>query len=131
MLAWTAIALGVWAGLKASPQPAHNITSVVRRVGVLSSQSVKDVAGARLPAHYLQIGKVEIDGSSFAILSEQAGPPPTKDAVSGGGFADVFDQHGLLVKHYTATENTNNSWEVMEFVRLPPENPTANRIRKD
>ena len=99
-LATAAIAVGVWTGLKVSPQPADGTTSVLRCAGALPSRGVKDiVVGARLPGDYVPIGLVEIDGSSFAILSKQAGPLSTKDMVSGGGFADVFDKQGRLLRH--------------------------------
>lgn len=50
------------------------------------------------------------------------------DVISGGGFADVFDQQGRLVRHYTAVERANTSWEIMELMRLPTGNvPRVNR----
>ncbi len=128
MLAWTAIALGIWAGLTVSAPPAHSITSVVRPAGTLSCSGVREIAaGAPLPADYILIGIVEIDGSCFAILSKQAGPLPTKDTVSGGGSADVFDHQGHLLRRYIATEHTNNSWELTELIRLPSASATENQ----
>ena len=126
LLTWTAIALGIWAGLKVSARPAHSITSVARRTGPLSCRSVREiVAGAPVPADYIPIGLLEIDGSCFAILANQAGPLPRKDTVSGGGSADVFDRQGHLVRRYIATEHTNNSWELTELIALPSASKTG------
>jgi hypothetical protein len=120
MLTWTAIALGIWAGLKVSARPAHSLTSVVPRTSPLSCRGVREiVAGAPLLADYVPIGLVEIDGSCFAILSKQAGPLPGENTVSGGGSADVFDHQGHLVRRYIATKHTNNSWELTELIALP------------
>jgi hypothetical protein len=125
MLTWTAIALGIWAGLKVSAQPAR-ITSVVRRTGPLSCRGVREiVAGAFLRADYIPIGLVEIDGSCFAILSKQGGSLPGEDTVSGGGSADVFDHQGHLVRRYIATGHTNNSWELTELIALPSASATG------
>ena len=72
MLTWTAIALGIWGGLKVLARPAHSITSVVRRTGPLSCRRVREiVAGALLPADYIPIDPVEIDGvASPSFLSK-------------------------------------------------------------
>jgi hypothetical protein len=78
-----------------------------------------------MPADYIPIGLVEIDGSCFAILSQQAGPLPGEDTVSGGGSADVFDRQGHLVRRYIATEHTNNSWELTELIALPSASATG------
>lgn len=126
MLTWTAIAVGIWAGLKVSARPARGITSVMRRTGPLSCRGVSEiVAGAPLRADYIPIGLVETDGGCFAILSKQSGPLPGKDTVSIGGSADVFDQQGHLVRRYIATEHTIKSWELTELIALPSANATG------
>jgi len=128
-LAVAAIEVGVWAGLEVSPYPTRSTISPLHRVGEASSRGSKEIeAEAPLPSDCVQIGRVEIDGESFAVFSKRAGHQRVQ-TVSGGGSADVFDQQGRLVLHYTATEHVDNSWELLELIRVTPDNAIAAHIR--
>ena len=124
LLAFAAIEVGVWAGLEVSPHPTRGTISLVHGVGEASEIE----AEAPLPSDCVQIGRVEIDGESFAVFSMRAGHQRAQ-TVSGGGSADVFDQQGRLVRHYTATEHVDNSWDLVELIRVTPDSAIAAHIR--
>ena len=129
LLAVAAIEVGVWAGLEVSPHPTRGTISLVHGVGEASSRGFKEIeAEAPLPSDCVQIGRVEIDGESFAVFSMRAGHQRAQ-TVSGGGSADVFDQQGRLVRHYTATEHVDNSWDLVELIRVTPDSAIAAHIR--
>ena len=120
-LAIAAIELGVWVGLELSPQPMPNTTLVAQRFGHTSSRGVRDIgADAQLRSDCARIRMVESDGNSFAVLAERFGHEKSATA-SGVGSADVFDQSGLLVRHYTALEHADHSCELMELIRVTPD----------
>jgi hypothetical protein len=120
-LAIAAIELGVWAGLELSPHPTPSTTLVAQRFGHTSSRGVKDIgADAQLRSDCARIRMVESDGNSFAVLAERFGHEKSATA-SGVGSADVFDQSGLLVRHYTAIEHADHSCELMELIRVTPD----------
>ena len=128
LLAVAAIEVGVWAALEVSPYPTRSTISPLHRVGEASSRGSKEIeAEAPLPSDCVQIGGVEIDGESFAIFSKRAGHQRGQ-TVSGGGSADVFDQQGRLVQHYTATEYVDNSWDLLELIRVTPDTAIAAHI---
>jgi hypothetical protein len=122
-MAASAVGVGVWAGSRASLPRPDNDRSLVRRSGEDARPrvaSVSDIlAGARLPADHAPIGFIEIDGKSFTVLVDQTGAVRVTGATSGGGFADVFDHEGHLLRRYAAIEYANSSWELMEYTRLP------------
>ena len=129
LLAVAAIEVGVWAGLEVSPHPTRGTISHVHGVGEASSRGFKEIeAEAPLPSDCVQIGRVEIDGESFAVFSMRAGHQRAQ-TVSGGGSADVFDQQGRLVRHYTATEHADNSCDLVELIRVTPDSAIAAHIR--
>ena len=120
LLAFAAIEVGVWAGLEVSPHPTRGTISLVHGVGEASSRGFKEIeAEALLPSDCVQIGRVESDGKSFAVFLKRAGHQRVQ-TVSGGGSADVFDQQGRLVRHYTATEHADNSSDLVELIRVTP-----------
>jgi hypothetical protein len=122
-MAALAVGVGVWAGSGASLPRPDNDTSLVRRSGEDAQPrvaSVSDIfAGARSPADHPSIGFIGIDGKSFAVLVDQTGALRVTGATPGGGFADVFDHGGHLLRRYTAIEYANSSWELVEYTRLP------------
>lgn len=129
LLAVAAIEVGVWAGLEVSPHPARSSISLVHRVGEVSSRGFKEIeAETPLPSDRVQIGRVEGDGKSLAVFSKRAGHQRGQ-TVSRGGSADVFDKQGRLVRHYTATEHADNSWDLMELIRVTPDCAIAAHIR--
>lgn len=129
LLAVAAIEVGVWAGLEVSPLPRGGTISLVPRVGEASSRSVKEIeAEAPLPSDCVQISRVESDGKSFAAFSRRTGHPRVQTA-SRGGSADVFDKQGRLARHYAATEHADNSWDLIELIRVTPDCAIAAHIR--
>jgi hypothetical protein len=129
LLAVAAIEVGVWAALDVSPYPTRSTISPAHQVGEASSPGSKKIeAEAPLPSDCVQIGRVEIDGESFAVFSKRAGHQRVQ-TVSGGGSADVFDQHGRLVRHYTATRHADSSWDLVELILVTPDGAIVAHIR--
>jgi hypothetical protein len=123
MLATLAIALGIWVGSRftmAHPQRETLSTISVgeevrpRVVGVQ-----KDAPDRQPIADYAPFGSMKIDTDFFAMVVEQTGTIHPGSPISGTGFGDVYDQKGRLIRRYAAVEDTNSSWELMEFMRLP------------
>jgi hypothetical protein len=95
----------------------------------LQSRGSKEIeAEAPLPSDCVQIGRVQSDGKSFAVFLKRAGHQRVQ-TVSGGGSADVFDQQGRLVQHYTATEHADDSWDLVELILVTPDSAIAAHIR--
>lgn len=129
LLAVAAIEVGVWAGLEVSPRPTGSSMSLVDRVDEASSRGFKQIeTEAPVPSDCVHIGRVASGGKSFAVFSKRTEHQRIQ-TVSGGGSADVFDKQGRLVRHYTATEHADNSWEVMELIRATPDCAIAAHIR--
>jgi hypothetical protein len=42
---------------------------------------------------------------------------------------NVFDKQGRLIRNYSATEHTDNSWDVMELIRVTSDCAIAAHIR--
>jgi len=115
-----AIAAGVWGGLRFTSRPPTD-TLFPHRVGegVQSPDSGVEnrVAYDRPKFAYAPFVSVKIDDDFFAVMVDQTGT--VQAAISGTGFGEVYDQKGRLVRRYAAIEDTNSSWELMEFIRLP------------
>ena len=129
LLAVAAIEVGVWAGLELSPPTSSGSESLVHRVGEASSRGLKEIdAEALLPSDCEQIGRVESNGKPFVVSSKRAVHQRVQ-TVSGGGSADVFDQHGRLVRHYTVTRHADTSWDLVELILVTPDGAIAAHIR--
>jgi hypothetical protein len=117
-----AVAAGIWAGSGVSASHPFRDTSQAWRVGNEMRPrvaSVKNVSYGRQPTEYAPLGFRQIDENFFALVVEQTGIIRPGSAISGGGFAEVFDRKGRLVLRYEAVEDANSSWELNEFMRLP------------
>lgn len=124
LLAIAAIELGIWAGLEVSARPTRSTTSVLYWIGEASSRSAKEVEAEARPQFGCLSGIVESDGKVFAVFSERLGHQQVETASGVGsdaGSADVFDQNGRLVRHYTAIEHADDSWELRELMRVTPD----------
>lgn len=128
------VAAGIWAGSRVSVSHQFRDTSSAWRAGNEMRPrvaSVKNVSYGRLLTAYLPLGSRQIDEDFFAIVVEQTEIIRPGSAISGGGFAEVFDRKGRLVRRYEAAEDANSSWELNEFIRLPDNQPGINRKRND
>jgi hypothetical protein len=117
-----AVGAGVWAGSRAASPCTDCIRSLVRGVDkdtpprVIVVKNIFAVAG--LPADHAPIAFLDIDGNSYAVVVDQTRALRVTGAISSGGYADVFDRAGHLLRRYTATES---SWQFMEYKLLPTE----------
>jgi len=121
-----AIAAGVWGGSRFTSHPQRD-TPCLHSVGGEAQPRVarleNSVADGHSIAEYAPFGSVKINNDFFAVLLDQNGVVHAGSAISGTGFGDVYDRKGRLVRRYTAIEDTNSSWQLVEFMRLPSNNP--------
>ncbi|MBV8452530.1 MAG: hypothetical protein JOZ29_09695 [Deltaproteobacteria bacterium] len=114
---------GAWAGSQASlPHPHDNASrgqrvDVVARLGILCEDHI--LARVRPLAGYAPIGSIELNGDSLAALGEQTSAMRANGAISGGGFADIFDRDGRLVQRYVAIQHSDGSWQLAQYLRRP------------
>lgn len=124
-MAALAVGAGVWAGSRTSSSRTDQDRSLVQRVDKDTSPRVIVVnnifASAGLPADHAPIASIEIDGKSYAVVVDQTTALRVTGAISGGGYADVFDRGGHLLRRYTAIEYADSSWQLMESTLLPTE----------
>lgn len=117
-----AVGAGVWAGSRAASACTDCDSSLVQGVDKDTPPRVivvKNIfAGAGLPADHEAIAFLEIDGNSYAVVVDQTRGLRVTGAISDGGYADVFDRAGHLLRRYTATES---SFQFMEYKLLPTE----------
>jgi hypothetical protein len=123
VLATLAIALGVWGGSRftmAHPQSETlSPISVEEEARPRVARVENDALDSRPIAADVPFGSMKIDTDFFAMVVEQTGTIHPGSPISGTGFGDVYDQKGRLIRRYAAVEDTNSSWELMEFMRLP------------
>ena len=115
-----AIAAGVWGGLRSTSHPPTDTLfphSLGEKVQYPDSGVENEVAYDRPKFEYAPLASMKIDNDFFAVMVDQTGT--IQAAISGTGFGEVYDQKGRLVRRYAAVEDTNSSWELMEFIRLP------------
>jgi len=118
-----AIAAGVWGGSRftmAHPQKDTLYPSVRKEAQPRVIGLENTVADSRPKSEYAPFAPLKIDNDFFSVVVDQTGTIHAGNAISGTGFGDVYDQKGRLVRRYAAVEDANSSWELMEFMRLPP-----------
>jgi hypothetical protein len=124
-----AMAAGVWAG------SSFTISRPQRGVGEETRPKLarveNSVAGNRPIAEYGPFGFREIDDDFLAMVVEQTGTLDASSAISGSGFGNVYDRKGRLIRRYAAIEDTESSWELIEFMRLPSSGPRINRKKNN
>lgn len=109
-------------------------TSLAWRVGAETRPrvaSVKNASDRLLLTEYVPLGSMQIEDNFFAVVVEQTGIIGPGSAISGAGYADVFDRKGRLVRRYEAVEDANSSWELNEFMRLPDSQPGINHKKNN
>jgi hypothetical protein len=117
-----AIAVGVWGGLRFTSrlQPETLFPHSVGEEAQSLDSGIEDgVAHDRPKSEYAPFVSVKIDNDFFAVMVDQTGTIRAGGAISGTGFGEVYDQKSRLVRRYAAVEDTNSTWELMEFMRLP------------
>ena len=126
-----AIAAGVWGGSKFTMSHPQRDTLSPHVVGEDAQPRVagleNSVADGRPKSEYPPFVSLKIDNEFFAVLVDQTGTIHAGSTISGTGFGDVYDQKGRLVRRYAAVEDTNSSWELMEFMRVPSSGPGISR----
>jgi hypothetical protein len=124
-----ALAAGLWGGSRFTighPQRdtlyPHSVQEGARpRVAGLENR----VADRDPKSEYTPFIFVKIDNHFFAVIVAQTGAINAGSSISEPGFGDVYDRKGRLVRRYVAVEDTNSSWEFIEFMRLPRSGPRS------
>lgn len=80
---------------------------------------------ADLPPGYAPLGIVKIGGEFFVMLVLENGAKLYDAPGPSGGFADVFDADGHLIRRFAAFEHPAAPWQIVEYVRVP-----ANTVRE-
>jgi len=116
-----AIGAGVWAGSRASLPRPHNEISGQQRLRAVAQRGIFSADGIlarmRLAPGYAPLGSIEVNGDSFPVKKREPYGPTVSSL--RGGFADVFDQDGRLVRRYVAIEHSDGSWQLMRYLRRP------------
>ena len=117
----TAISLGICAGSIASSRVhegrQHLMTVEASNKARASDPNDPD-ADLSFPLNFVPTGLIKIDGNCFAVLAEQIAGVQ-KNGAGRGGSAEIFDRSGRLRRRYIAAEQTDSSWQLTEYVRLP------------
>src|ERR1700735_3684072 len=85
--------------------------------GFLVPTSGKISIDADVSPGYAPIAVVRIGDQLFEKLVLQDSPQATASG-PGGGFADVFDSDGRLLRRFTAVERLDSTWQIIQYVRL-------------
>ncbi len=128
-----AIAAGVWGGSRFTTADQQRVIVYAHNVGGEAQpcdDGLENVADGRPKTEYAPFVSVKIDTDFFALMVDHTGTIHEGSAISGTGFGDVYDQRGRLVRRYAAVEDTNSSWELMEFMPLPRRGPRTSRKKK-
>jgi hypothetical protein len=75
------------------------------------------LADADVPPDYKPIAVVRLQDGLFEMLELQDAPSAEAPG-PGGGYTDIFDGDGRLLRRYTAIERANSKWQIIEYVRL-------------
>jgi hypothetical protein len=116
------IAVGVWGGLRFTSRLQTDTLfphSVGEEAQSLDSGVEDGVAYDRPKSEYAPLVSVKTDNDVFTVMVDRTGTIRAGVAISGTGFREVYDQKGRLVRRYAAVEDTDSTWELMEFMRLP------------
>lgn len=116
-----AVGAGVWAGSRASLPRPHNDTSGEQRLRAVAQRGIVSADGilarVRLASGYAPPGSIEVNRASFPVNKREPYGPTLSSL--RGGFADVFDPNGRLVRRYVAIEHSDGSWQLMRYLRRP------------
>ena len=107
--------------LNAGPRELHQRDA--NRPGSAMRRTKTNHENYVFPAGYTLLRTTRIDGESYAMLA--ATEPSVATSGLGAGVAEVFDPNGRLIMRFQVSERPDSQWDVIEYVRVPVANGSA------